>query len=259
MMLPDLHTLWIEGPLSNLEQICLASMLKQGHKVTLHTYGKVENVPQGVNVCDAHETLPYDERYRHGKTGSISLFADYFRCVLLKREMGVWVDMDCYLLQPLEVPSHGYLLGHEVNTINSAVLHLPADSPILNDLLSACESPSKSPYWLDFRRSVLKRAAYVLRGKPWHLGEMGWGIVGPVALTRLVPKYNLVDKVKPMKHFYPVDRHGSSKLFEPVPYDHILNDSEIKSIHIYDKRRKWEKPVADSFISWATSDVQSYL
>ena len=125
MSLPDLHTLWIEGPLSNLEQICLASMLKQGHKVTLHTYGKVDNIPKGIIVCNAQETLAYDDNYRHGKTGSISLLADYFRCVLLKREMGVWVDLDCFLLQPLEVPSHGYLLGHEINTINSAVLHLP--------------------------------------------------------------------------------------------------------------------------------------
>ena len=129
-MLADLHTLWIVGPLSNLEQICLASMLKQGHKVTLHTYGKVENVPNGVIVCDAEKTLPYDDSYRHGKTGSISLFADYFRCVLLKKEMGIWVDLDCFLLKPLEIPSHGYLLGHEKNTINSAVLHLPGDSPV---------------------------------------------------------------------------------------------------------------------------------
>jgi len=39
-MLPDLHTLWIEGALSNLERICLASMLEQDHKVMLHIYDK---------------------------------------------------------------------------------------------------------------------------------------------------------------------------------------------------------------------------
>lgn len=258
-MQPELNTLWVDGPLSHLERICLASMLKQGHRVTLHTYGKVTNVPQGIIIKSATDTLPLDDTYRHRKTSSISLFADYFRCVLLKKEMGVWVDLDCFLLQPLEVPSHGYLLGHELNTINSAVLHLPSDSPILHDLLTACTAPNKSPYWLDFRRKIIKRAAYIISGKKWHLGDMGWGIVGPVALTRLIPRYNLLDKVQPMKAFYPVDRQGSTRLFESVPFRHIIDDPEVKSIHIYDKERKWEDPIPGSFIAWATERVSSYL
>ena len=258
-MLPELHTLWIEGPLSHLERICLASMLTQGHKVILHTYGKVTNVPKGVIIRSASNVLPYDDTYRHRKTQSISLFADYFRCVLLKKEMGIWIDLDCYLLQPLELPSHGYLLGHEINTINSAVLHLPADSPILKDLLEACKTPTKSPDWLDFRRKYIKRPAYLLSGKGWHLADMGWGIIGPVALTRLVPRHNLLDKVQPMKTFYPVDRHGSARLFDPQPYNNIIGDPDIKSIHIYDKKRKWEKPVPDSFIDWASKKVSACL
>lgn len=256
-MLPELHTLWIKGELSNLEKICLASMLKQGHKVVLHTYGTVTNVPEGVEIRSADKVLAFDESYSHRKTGSISLFADYFRCVLLEREMGVWVDLDCFLLQPLQIPSHGYLLGHEVNTINSAVLHLPSGSPILNDLIAACRTPDVSPYWLDFRRKYIKRYAYKLSGKPWHLGDMGWGIVGPVALTRLVPKYGLLNYVQPMKTFYPVDRSGSAKLFDAEPYEHIVMDSHIKSIHIYEKKRKWEVPVSGSFMEWATQSVSS--
>ena len=258
-MLPELHTLWIEGPLSHLEQICLASMLRQGHRVVLHTYGKVTNVPRGVVIKSASRVLSYDDSYRHHKTRSISLFADYFRCVLLKNGMGIWVDLDCFLLQPLELPSHGYLLGHEIKTINSAVLHMPSDSPLLQDLLAACETPNKSPYWLDFRRNYIKRPAYAIIGKKWHLGDMGWGIVGPVALTRLVPHYNLLDKVQPMKTFYPVDRQGSARLFDPEPFDHIVDDPEIKSIHVYNKKRKWEAPVSGSFMDWATKRVDSYL
>jgi len=258
-MLPELHTLWVEGPLSNLERICLASMLKQGHRVILHTYGQVTNVPKGIIIKPAAETLPFDDTFRHSKTKSISLFADYFRCVLLKKEMGVWVDLDCFLLQPLKVPSHGYLLGHEINTINSAVLHLPSDSPILDDLLAACATPNKSPYWLNFRRGIIKRLGCILSGKKWHLGEMGWGVVGPVALTRLIPRYNLCDKVQPMNTFYPVDKHGSTKLFEPEPFEHIIDNPKVKSIHVYDKRQKWKEPVPDSFIDWATKSVMAYL
>ncbi len=173
--------------------------------------------------------------------------------------MGVWSDLDCFFFQPLEVPSHGYLMGHEINTINSAILKLPSDCPILKDILNACRKPNKSPYWLDFRRKYVKRLGYFLTGKTWHLGNMGWGIVGPVALTRLVPRYNLLDKVQPMKAFYPLDRHGTEKLYDPEPFDHLINDPEIKSVHIYAKERKHETPVPGSFIAWATEDVADYL
>ncbi|NIQ08729.1 MAG: galactosyltransferase Lgt5, partial [Gammaproteobacteria bacterium] len=79
-MLPDIHTLWIEGPLSNLERICLASMLKQGHTVYLHTYGEVTNVPAGVIMKDAADLLEFDASYTHTKknrANNINLFSDY--------------------------------------------------------------------------------------------------------------------------------------------------------------------------------------
>jgi len=265
-MLPELHTLWIEGPLSHLERICLGSMLKQGHKVVLHAYGPVDGVPEKVIVKDAAEVMPYDDSYRFhgsgagaGRKGSITLFADYFRCILLEKKMGVWMDLDCYCLNPIELPSHGYLFGHEIKTINSSVLHLPSDSPLLHDLLTACRSPNKSPYWLDFRRRYVKRLGYALRGKDWHLGDMGWGIVGPVGLTRLIPRYGLLDKVQPMKAFYPLDRAGTVKLYNVEPYEHLINDPEIKSIHVYAKEKRKEQPVPGSFMDWATKNVEEFL
>lgn len=258
-MIHELNTLWVEGPLSNLERICLASMLKQGHEVILYTYGKVSNIPKGIIVRSADDILPYDDSFRHNTTGSISLLSDYFRLALFKKEMGVWIDCDCYLLRPLEMPAHGYILGYEVNTINSAVLHLPSNSQILNDMITACENPEKSPYWLDFRRATIKRLSHLVRGKKWHLSEMGWGIVGPVALSRLIPRYNMSDRVQPMKKFYPVDRQGSMKLFDAASFDHIINDPDITSIHIYEKKQKWEDPVPGSFIDWAGKQVEEYL
>lgn len=263
-MLPELHTLWIEGQLSHLERICLASMVKLGHKVTLHSYGKVEGVPGNVKISDAADVLPFDDSYRFRGTsgqrqGSIALFSDYFRYALLEKEMGIWVDLDCYCLHPFEVPDHGYLVGFEKQSINGSVLRLPADSQILKDLLIACRSPNKSPYWLDFRRKYIKRLGYALTGREWHIGIMGWGIIGPVGLTRLIPKYNLLDKVQPMKAFYPLDRAGTAKLYDPEPFNHLINDPEIKCIHVYAKERKNEIPVAGSFMEWATNNVKDFL
>jgi hypothetical protein len=239
-------------------------MLKQGHKVVLHTYGKVENVPDRVIVENAADVLPFDDSYRFRGTsgqrkGSIALFSDYFRYMLLEKNMGIWVDLDCYCLRPLEVPKHGYLVGFEKQTINGSVLRLPSDSQILKDLLHACRHPNESPYWLDFRRKYIKRLGFALTGKEWHIGEMGWGIIGPVGLTRLIPHYDLLDKVQPMKAFYPVDRNGSARLYNDEPFDHITNDPDIKSIHFYAKEKKWDEPVPGSFIDWATTNVKDFL
>ena len=43
--LKGIGTLWIGGPLSFLEQMCLLSFVAQGHKVTLFHYGEIAHVP----------------------------------------------------------------------------------------------------------------------------------------------------------------------------------------------------------------------
>jgi hypothetical protein len=53
--LKGIGTLWIGGPLSFLEQMCLLSFVAQGHKVTLFHYGEIAHVPQDIEVIDARE------------------------------------------------------------------------------------------------------------------------------------------------------------------------------------------------------------
>jgi len=53
--LPTIGMLWLEGPLSFLEQMCLLSFVSNGHKVVLFHYGEVENVPEGIELVSANE------------------------------------------------------------------------------------------------------------------------------------------------------------------------------------------------------------
>ena len=43
--------LWIGGPLSFLEQLCLISFVHAGQHITLYTYEPVPNVPPGVEAA----------------------------------------------------------------------------------------------------------------------------------------------------------------------------------------------------------------
>ncbi|MFP4538998.1 MAG: hypothetical protein ACLFPA_11940, partial [Dichotomicrobium sp.] len=58
--LPVLNTMWVEGPLSYVEQVCLKSALACGHKVVLYTYFDVTGVPDGVEVRDGREVMGED-------------------------------------------------------------------------------------------------------------------------------------------------------------------------------------------------------
>ena len=62
--LPLIQTLWIGGELSVLEQLSLASFLKNGHGVHLYTYDGVTGAPAGTEIRDGREILWYGSDFQ---------------------------------------------------------------------------------------------------------------------------------------------------------------------------------------------------
>lgn len=58
MNLPDIHALWIGDKLNSIAQCCLKSFIMRGHKVFLHVYGEIENLPEGIITQDASLIVP---------------------------------------------------------------------------------------------------------------------------------------------------------------------------------------------------------
>ena len=50
-------TLWLRGRLTNIDHVCLASMVANDLDVTIFHYEDISNVPNGVNLADAREIL----------------------------------------------------------------------------------------------------------------------------------------------------------------------------------------------------------
>ncbi|HZY68208.1 MAG TPA: hypothetical protein VFE52_06450, partial [Devosia sp.] len=184
--LPVAHSLWIGDRLPPLAQACLRSLQRVGHKVVLHTYGPVSGVPHGVELADAGETMPASEITRHRDTGSFALFSDRFRFRLLQRGADLWVDCDIYCLKPL--PRADYLFGWEHGrSINCSVLALPANSPLLNDLVEFSLKPGMPPWFGPLRRNwfgLLERLGRVKGAE-----DLPWGTIGPAALTHFAHKH----------------------------------------------------------------------
>ena len=58
MELPIIHALWIGDRLGKISSSCLRSFVLRGHKVLLHTYGEILDLPEGVQCVDANAVIP---------------------------------------------------------------------------------------------------------------------------------------------------------------------------------------------------------
>jgi hypothetical protein len=231
-------TLWIGPKLGRVERACLRSLLRQGHRVALYRYHPVEGVPHGIEQRDAAEILAVDRIIRH-RTGSVALFANWFRYELMRRAQGIWVDADQYLLAPIVAPGPHLFGWQEPGLIANGVLRIPRESPLLPALLEPFEQ-RRIPFWLS------RRARAAARWRLWRTGRTGlaampWGSLGPHALTALAKRHGLAGEAVAQSAFYPVHfsdagwvRDPSRALAEMVAPDSV-------GLHLWNERiKRWK-------------------
>lgn len=190
--------LWIGSALSFLEQLCLASMLRHGARVTLYAYEPVADVPPGVALEDAGAIVPWNPDLVHRRTGSPALMSDLFRYHLLAKRPGtVWCDADLLFLGPL--PDDPYIFGYEApGLVNGALAALPAGDPALAALLAFCADLHPVPPWLD------EPARDALRAAPLHVADQPWGTWGPAAFTHFLTQTGAIAHAAPREVYHPV-------------------------------------------------------
>ncbi len=200
----QIGALWIGGSLSFLEQLCLKSFVDAGHHVTLFTYDKVANVPDGIEIADGNAVLPMDNALVHKRTGSPALQSDKFRYHLLEQnDRMIWADTDAYCVKPFTSDSghfHGWESPHSVN---GGVLGLPQDSETLRELLDLTSDENAIPEWFSEEEKAKMRAAQEA-GNPVHAGEQVWGVWGPRAITHYLHKTGEIRFSLPREALYPI-------------------------------------------------------
>lgn len=231
-----LHSLWIGGSLGWLEQLCLTSWMAEGHDAVLWTYETVTGVPLGVELRDAREVVPQAMVTRHRKTGSPALFANYFRYKLLSLFPVTWLDTDAYLIRPLP-RDRAYLMGRQSPTeVNNGVLRLPADSPVLRDLLDFYLSPAPIPFWYPAHQTIRYRLR-ALFGFAKQKEDFGWGTFGPGALTAYTKRHGVFDLSLPVPALYPVPWDQTALFAEPPETMARYITEETLSVHL------WGRPI----------------
>ncbi len=202
--LPPVQMLWVEGPLSALERLSVASFLANGHAVHLYTYGKVPNVPAGAHVLDGNEVLPDGPQRRVLKrgagAGSWAFFSNLFRFRLLHDRGGLWCDTDIVCLRPLTFASERRrFFATERLPQASGQGSLPIRA---NDC--AMQVPAGDPLLLE----CIERASRVDGDKE------PWGSAGPTLLTSLINERQLAAELLAPEVFCPIDYWNFASLFQ---------------------------------------------
>ena len=231
--LPTIASFW-HGPLSWLERVSIASFVRQGHPVHVYSYEPEGDLPTGAEWKNAEDVLPRDKMFFYKGRGTPGAFSDLFRMSLMRQVRGIWADCDVYCVRPIEGLGDYIFSWERPGSINGAVLRIPADAPLLDDLLSIFETDNRplfEPHLPLGRR--LEVAARRLLGDPVPPAYMQYGATGPFALTHFVPKHGLLDKVLPNTVFYPVAYKDIPALMEPGSDIKDIIQPNTRGVHIW--------------------------
>lgn len=244
-----LFSFW-SGKLSYIEKLCLTSMVRAGHTVDVYTYDDDLDLPCGLVALPASQIIEKKHVIRHAN-GSLALFSDIFRYVGLQKNAGIWIDLDVLLLRPL-TDLDEYIFGWQDDfTINGAVLKLPPDSVVLNELLELARAPTVvAPYWR--RRDKLKQIVRGMLGCAVPLSRLEWGIIGPNALSYYLKAEKLDAKALPREAFYPIPYKQAADFFNRDAADvEAQLKPHTRAVHIWNdiiKELKKKPPPRGSFI-----------
>lgn len=145
---PLVQALWVGPRLRWIEELSIASYLRNGWRYQLYVYDIPENVPQGVEVLDAAAILPRARVFAEGAgskghVGSLGAFSDLFRYALLAARGGMWSDTDVINLHRFEPEGQRFVSTERTDVSfvgpNGAMMAAAAGDPFVCTALDRAE------------------------------------------------------------------------------------------------------------------------
>jgi hypothetical protein len=261
--LPTIRMFW-HGPFSRLERLSVASFLGNGHPVDLYVYEEPAGVPNGVELRDASTVLPKSALFRHKRTNSLALFADWFRYRLLYERGGIWADADVICLRPFNYEDAVVYAWLDEELINNAVLGLPPRHPLAQWMMECCENPNRILQYDGLQMRFRKLRRRLLMGN--RRENVRWGENGPRGLTRAAKHLGYVQSALPSWHFYPVAPQNWNSLFRPPTNGKRIDFGSSRAVHFwnnyverspgFDKNATFPdgSPIEEFFLRYLRSD-----
>ncbi len=236
----SIGTLWVEGPLSFLEQVCLLSLQAAGHGVTLFHYGEVTNVPDGIEVVNAREIHDPAKIIYNKQFNTPVAQSDIFRLHMMQQTDLIWADTDMLCLKPFDT-GQSHIFGYfRHDRLCNAVMRIPKDSPGLAAYLDhAKDEYPIAPYLPAGERAALE--ALKKEGKHKHVSEQGHAAYGPQVFTWFMEQSGEISHAAPLKTFYPVPFKHAGEISDL----HARNlretyfDETTRGVHLWARRFRW--------------------
>lgn len=208
-MLPNIQSLWLGPPLSNLEKLCVQSFLDHGHEFHLYTYADIEGVPEGATIKDGNEILPYSE-LTGGVTQEPGVLSDYFRYALLNQKGGWWVDMDTVCLRPFDFPEPVIFASpmSDGRIFPSYSLRFPAGHRLMEAL-----------------QNLIQKNLHIKGIKRTEVG-------GPIVLTEQIHKFGLQHLAQPNSRFS-LPHANEADYFNDSYRDGLHFPANTRALHVY--------------------------
>lgn len=216
--MPIVHAVWMGKSLGAMQGACLRSYTRHGHRVALHVYDEPVDVPAGIELADANDTMPRSEFVADRRWASYTLGSDIFRYRLLAAGAEIYVDCDMYCLVPLQ--RKPYRLGYENGgRIANALMSIPKNSPLVADLIDVVDNPQRFPPWYSFTKRLRFGLARTLGVHEGGFRDLPYASLGPPLLTYLIKKHHLTSEVEERGTYFHVPEmlHPESTMRGLVP------------------------------------------
>lgn len=194
----DFGSFWVGKPLSKVEKTALSSFIYYGHSFTLFVYDMNLEVPSGIIKKDANLIIPESEIFEIQK--SYGPFADMFRYKMIFDTGLIWTDTDSICLKS-NWNFGDYIFGYEENDrLANGILKMPKESSLVKSLIKESNSYDKN--------------------------KIVWSEIGPLLVTRLAKKLNLLSYAQPPEVFYPIHFWQWKKIWMPENRKEVLDKSK---------------------------------
>lgn len=207
-----IQSFWFGKNLSKLEQLSISSYLANGHKFHLYCYDEIQGLPSGTTIKDANTIIEKKDLFVDPQ-GSVAPFADWFRCNLLYKQGGWWVDLDSVCLKPFDFPDDHCFSSENDPMQNGRYM-------INNIYIKAVEGDD---FLLDCIEYIKIRGVNGLR----------WAEFGPYLLSKVLIKYDVKRFVKTPEVFCPYNWFGISELIAK-PTNTAIGD-QTYAIHFWNE------------------------
>lgn len=205
------QSMWVGKRLSTMEQLSIASFVKNGHGYHLYIYEELESIPSGITVKDGNEILPASMIFQYRDQKSYAGFSNFFRYKLLLERGGWWVDTDVVCLKPFTFDTQHVLaterdsLGREF--VTSGIIRAPEGSELMERAWRECQSK-------DTR-------------------QLQWGETGPSLMHHLAMRLSFCQYARSAEVFCPIDPHRW--LQTVIPRRGLQFGSTTCSVHLWNE------------------------